>query len=150
MKRSPLKRKTELRRKRPKPRRVRAACTVRGCARPPKAASMCLTHCKRECDRLFSLAVRARGYCERCGSTERLQCSHIVSRRYLAVRWLRMNAEALCAKCHHFQHSWPLEAEAEVIGRIGQEDFDYLKRTALAGKGSPDYETILAELRRDM
>lgn len=51
---------------------------------------------------------------------------------------------------HRRAHSFPLEAEVEVIGRVGQESLDYLKRTALAGKGSPDYETILAELRRDM
>lgn len=145
VKRSPLKRKTSLRRKRSKPRSVRAACTVRGCSRPPKAASMCLTHCKRECDRLFSLRVRACGRCEHCKAQSGLQCAHLISRRYAAIRFDRTNAVALCARCHTYFTHRPLEWEVWCYARLGK-GFDLLKSRAL-GVTKPDYDAILRDLR---
>jgi hypothetical protein len=43
--------------------------------------------------------VRARGSCERCGTTENLQCAHIISRRYSQTRCRLDNAaNFVCGK----------------------------------------------------
>jgi 5-methylcytosine-specific restriction endonuclease McrA len=63
-------------------------------------------------DKDFSLRVRLRdGQCIRCGSKEMLQCSHVVSRKYMHTRWELTNAVTLCYRCHmHFWHTEPHEA----------------------------------------
>ena len=66
-------------------------------------------------DRLFSLRVRARGECQlaplfptiTCNGG--LQCCHVVSRRYKAVRWDERNALAGCAAHHLYGTHHPLE-----------------------------------------
>ena len=58
----------------------------------------------RKLDKEFSLYVRSRGVCQRCGTKDytKLQTSHIFSRRYLRVRFDKDNALCLCASCHFF------------------------------------------------
>lgn len=69
---------------------------------------------KGKADRLFSLLVREAGVCAACGwacpcpeaprhhtADCRLQCAHIISRRFSRTRCDLRNAVALCAKCHH-------------------------------------------------
>ena len=76
---------------------------------------MCKSHAKAEADRRFSLFIRERdGKCQRCGKTDQLQCAHIVSRRYLSVRWDELNARALCVGCHKWETEQPLASEAWV------------------------------------
>lgn len=72
----------------------------------------------RQADELFARFIRERdGHCQACGSTEYLQCAHIISRSYKAIRTHRMNAVALCRSCHvRFTHR-PLEWEDFVEGR---------------------------------
>ena len=72
--------------------------------RSPKANWM------RKADTAFSKFVRARdGRCLACGSTEFLQCAHIISRSYKAIRVDELNAVCLCRSCHlKFTHK-PLE-----------------------------------------
>lgn len=68
---------------------------------------------KRKCDTLFSKIIREAGKCDWCGRDGRqvqLQCSHVVSRKYLKLRWDENNANALCAGCHMRWHSHPIEA----------------------------------------
>lgn len=51
--------------------------------------------------KLHSKIVRERaGQCERCGSTDNLQCAHIISRTRSNTRTDLDNAWCLCAKCH--------------------------------------------------
>ena len=63
-------------------------------------------------DRAFSLYIRGRDkVCYDCGEPDPkvLQCAHIISRRYHAIRWSDDNAVALCRSCHmHYTHH-PLE-----------------------------------------
>jgi hypothetical protein len=101
------------------------------------------TDYKRWCDELFSLIVRSRGACERCGSQLNLQCSHIVSRGYLATRWNEMNALSACRGCHHWQHMNPLENE-EWLASIGIDTLK-LKHLALTHE-KPDYVATLTQL----
>src|SRR5262245_21738960 len=64
----------------------------------------CATHLA---DRLFAASVRYAGRCwaegyHRVACNGGLQCAHIFSRRYRALRWSHDNAVALCAGHHTF------------------------------------------------
>lgn len=65
-------------------------------------------------DTLFSKYVRQRdGYCQRCGKTENLQCSHVMPRTFISVRWNPDNAITLCYACHiYWWHKYPHDASA--------------------------------------
>ena len=64
-------------------------------------------------DDKMSREVRRVGKCERCGFVEpyklkgqahpknnRLEDSHIIPKRYMPTRWLRINHQCLCYMCH--------------------------------------------------
>jgi 5-methylcytosine-specific restriction endonuclease McrA len=116
---------------------------VKSRPKKPKPKKPKATDYKRWCDELFSLIVRSRGACERCGSQLNLQCSHIVSRGYLATRWNEMNALSACRGCHHWQHMNPLENE-EWLASIGIDTLK-LKHLALTHE-KPDYVATLTQL----
>lgn len=87
----------------------------------------------KKLDQLFSLWIRDRdGCCRRCGTTNRCQAAHIVSRRYRAVRWLPENCITLCVGCHHWWHMNPLEAELWIISEIGGATFASIRQKALS------------------
>lgn len=90
---------------------------------------------KAECTRLHSQIVRSRGRCENCGdgwraTGSKLECAHIISRRFSNTRTLVENAFCLCSRCHMRFTEWPLEFAAFVLERIGQDRYDYLHRVA--------------------
>lgn len=82
-------------------------------ARKPKASTL-----KNRATTLHSAYVRARdGGCVRCRvngavPSSKLECSHLVSRRYTATRTYEWNACALCSSCHRFLTEHPNEAVA--------------------------------------
>lgn len=150
VRRTPLKRTTPLRRRPARQRVVAIACVKRGCKRrPARGTDLCKTHARQECDRLFSLLVRAKnaGLCIRCGKPA-TDTSHVLSRRYLPVRWMLLNAELMCRGCHHWQHMHPIENELELAARIGPDTLAVLKEIALRGD-RPNYPVILASLRAE-
>jgi len=104
------------------------------------------TTLRRKADALFSLYVRRNGYCERCGATEGLQCSHYISRSYYAVRFNPLNAECLCMRCHKYLTEHPLQAEDRFALRVGPLVREELRRIAIAG-GAPDYLAVIADLK---
>lgn len=61
--------------------------------------------------RLHSKVIRMLGICERCGETdyERLQCAHIISRKYNSTRTDLRNAFCLCASCHAYFTDHPAD-----------------------------------------
>ena len=82
----------------------------------------------KENDKLFSLAVRSKGYCERCNKTENLQCAHIVGRGSLGLRWKYDNALCLCYACHiHWAHKEPIAFAKFVCEKKGQEIYAMLR-----------------------
>jgi 5-methylcytosine-specific restriction endonuclease McrA len=98
---------------------------------------------KGRCDDLFSLIIRSRGVCERCGETCacpdapgrhtracKLTTSHIVSRRYSATRTDVLNAQCLCYSCHRHFTDWPREFSHWITDSIGSELYDRLKSKA--------------------
>lgn len=76
--------------------------------------------------------VRARGRCERCGSTNQLECAHVISRRFSATRTDERNAWCLCSSCHRRLTLHPDEHMAFVGVTIGMDVFDELKTKALS------------------
>lgn len=68
----------------------------------------------RPLDVLYSKIIRARdGKCLHCGKTESLQCSHVLPRTFMSVRWDLDNAITLCFRCHiYWWHKYPHEAVA--------------------------------------
>ena len=103
---------------------------------------------RKECDRRFALAIKNRDNwtCQMCGSKTGIQCSHLISRRYHATRWLMGNAVAQCARCHLRSHMDPLMFDAWVEAKIGFEAFHELKILARKGVTWIDYEQVLASL----
>lgn len=85
---------------------------------------------KAKADVLFSKIIRSTGRCLRCGSTENLQCAHIISRKYSATRTDLRNAYCLCAKDHFYFTNWPREFSRFVTEHTGSELYDELKLKA--------------------
>lgn len=106
----------------------------RGCAKRdvPNVKLMTPSGMKIRADKMFSVAVRSKMACERCGESEyrKLQCAHIVSRRYLATRWAWDNAFCLCAGCHYWGHADPLGWIDYVEKMHGPNHLADLKRRA--------------------
>jgi 5-methylcytosine-specific restriction endonuclease McrA len=86
-------------------------------------------------DQLFSRYIRDRdGRCMGQGSgpacSGYLQCAHIISRRYRAIRWNEANAMALCQAHHTFWTHRPLEWQVWVFNHRGI-DYPRLRWRAL-------------------
>lgn len=86
---------------------------------------------KGKATRLHSLVVRARGRCERCGSTSGLQAAHIISRKFSATRTDERNAWCLCASCHRRLTDWPNEHVAFAVQTLGDDLYAELRAKAL-------------------
>ena len=104
-----------------------------------------------DADRLFSLLIRTRDdwTCKSCGRGQQqavMQCAHIVSRRYRAVRWNALNAVCLCSACHvgytHDPIGWEDWVEDHLPGRLTM-----LKHVARMGVVHVDYDDVCASLR---
>lgn len=107
---------------------------------------------KNKADKLFSQSVRARGVCQRCGRTPPavvLHCSHVMSRKYTAIRWDERNALCMCQGCHFWQHQNPAENALFLLEVVGETELDALRKEALAYTGTiskVDYESLVKEL----
>jgi hypothetical protein len=95
---------------------------------------------KAKATKLHSQVVRSRGVCARCGERDpaKLQCAHIIPRRYSATRCDPEAAWALCKGCHMRLTEHPDEHMALVEATIGLDRFWELKRTAEAGVKAND------------
>lgn len=103
---------------------------------------------KGKCDILFSKLIRSVGHCERCGTTEHLQCSHIMSRGYSWTRTMEDNAQSLCAKCHYHFTNNPIEFSKWVFATIGEAKYDFVRAIALHGVGQKfDWDAELIRLK---
>jgi len=103
---------------------------------------------KAKATKLHSQIIRSKGFCERCGRTENLQCAHIIRRTYSATRTDLSNAWVLCAKCHFHIDTNPDEFMVFVNDTVGMEKFSELKAKALAGVGKKvDWSAELERLK---
>ena len=108
-------------------------------------------------DRVFSKLVRERAgwRCERCGTqyephAQGLHCSHIFSRRCLALRWHPSNAVAHCYACHMWYGGNPILGAEWARGILGSDAVAELSRVfhQYIPIKSADKLEILANLER--
>lgn len=87
---------------------------------------------KAAATKLHSLIVRSRGRCERCGDTNysKLQCAHIIRRRYSSTRTDESAAWALCWTCHDRVDNHPDDFMLLVEQTIGLDAYFALKAKA--------------------
>lgn len=87
---------------------------------------------KKSLDILWSQLVKMRDrQCIRCGSSYRLQASHIFSRSQKSVRWDLDNGMSLCSGCHlFFWHKNPIEATEFIKNRLGEQKYEDLRLKA--------------------
>lgn len=102
---------------------------------------------QRDLDAMFSEIIRSRGRCELCGSRERLQCAHLISRAYRATRWDEDNAWCLCAADHTRYTHRPVEWAILLEQRLGERGVQKLRSRALQ-YGRPDYRLIAERLQK--
>lgn len=105
------------------------------------------TRARARCDAAFSLYIRARdGHCRKCGGLDRLQCAHIVVRRYLSVRWDPANAVCLCLVCHARFTASPAAWVLWVDDEFGAGYYVAIHRKAQE-RFHGDYERVEAEIK---
>lgn len=59
------------------------------------------------------VVIRDRNTCQRCGATaerSKIDWSHVVTRAAKSIRWVEWNSKALCAGCHKWWGSHPVDA----------------------------------------
>jgi len=98
----------------------------------------------RKLDKLFSLFIRKRGYCQRCGKTTNLHTSHVLPKgKYPSLRFHPNNAIALCLYDHlYWWHKNPIEAAAWFSGVFPEQHAWALEQKKRPGK-VPTKETVL-------
>lgn len=149
MKRTPLTRKPK--KVIPASRQRLPRCSVQRCTKIARIKGFCPSHALQEADRRFSLIVRSTGVCAAQGTlggvscNGGLQCAHLISRRYRAVRWWEQNAVALCAAHHKFGTEHPLEWDAWVSDLRGPITWASMKRSAIRDRG-PNLTDVLERL----
>ena len=85
---------------------------------------------KRKLDKMFSQFILGRDnrICLRCGRVDgKHDCSHIIPREILKLRWDKRNATCLCFRCHKLIfHKNPLLITKWLQSYIGNELCDQL------------------------
>lgn len=102
---------------------------------------------KGKCDVLASKITRAKGYCERCGTSEGLTTSHIIGRKYSATRTLEANLQCLCFRCHRRFTDFPREFSHWITESIGSEKYEELRAKAETIGTRFDWDAELLRLK---
>jgi 5-methylcytosine-specific restriction endonuclease McrA len=104
----------------------------------------------KKLDIVFSKYIRLRDKrCQRCGSEENLQNSHVVPRGNYALRWNEINCKALCIKCHiYYWHKDVLDAR-DWFANTFPDRVKYLQehRNDTAKYTLEDYITMYQDLK---
>ena len=99
------------------------------------------TGAKGKATRLHSEIIRSAGRCEICGSLERLQAAHIISRNYDATRTDLRNALVLCAGCHMGQSFFsPVEVSLCWLNKYSKRLYNELVKRAKSKHNKIDWD----------
>lgn len=98
------------------------------------------------------LVARDGEKCLRCGTTERLQMSHIYPKgRYRGMEYYADNLKFLCFPCHfHFWHKHPLEASEWLKRVVPKERLDKLRLMSQTYLGKFDWKLHKLLLEADL
>jgi len=119
-------------------------------ARPQKTDKQKLIN---KCDDLFSLIVRALGYCEVCHRSDiQLNGHHIKTRSIMILRYDFRNGCCLCVNCHEFSKDSVKNNPAKFLRWIQEhrpDDLKYVesKSELIAHYTILDYQEIYKELK---
>lgn len=81
----------------------------------------------KEADRVFSLFIRARDKkCVICGTTERLQNSHLIRRGKKSIRFDEKNCNTNCATHNYLHNIYPETYTQWFIKRYGLDEYEKL------------------------
>jgi len=114
-----------------------------------------IKHEKKELKSLIRqfILLRDGEKCRRCGTSEKLQCSHIYSvGAYKKLEFDTDNIVILCFKCHFlFWHKEPLAASEWIKTVVDKKILDRLKlRSQQTGKGMRDFKILKAMLSQQI
>lgn len=111
---------------------------------------------KGKATKLHAEVVRARGRCERCGSSWQLETAHIIRRNHvgdpdgISLRTNPDNAWCLCSSCHRLTEDEPhlfMELVDRTIGRDLYDEFVRLKHAPHRQWRDRDWEAECARLQ---
>ena len=102
----------------------------------------------KKLDTIFADLIKLPGKCHRCKSNYRLQCAHIISRRYQQVRWEVRNAVCLCSGCHMYFTYHPLEWELYINKSILAPSVYKALKTKALEYGKLNHKEILEGLQK--
>ena len=110
------------------------------------------TSLRKECDKLWSLIVRAKVACEVCGSPYYLNAHHIVGRSIYILRFDLRNGACLCVGHHKWNNLSAHENSPWFTKWMQQnrpDDLDYInsKSEIIAHYTLSDYEQIYQRLK---
>lgn len=106
------------------------------------------TGAKGKATKLHAQIVRARGFCQRCGRTDTLQCAHIISRSYSWTRTDETNAWCLCGTCHNETGVFPHLFMDLIDDTIGLDAYADLYAKARSGvRHKFDWDTEVERLK---
>ena len=96
------------------------------------------------------VTIRAKGKCEICSTTTRLNTHHYVGRRNRSTRYYILNGVLLCVKHHTFgkksAHSDPEWFRTQMLKKRGKAWLDDLNKQKEKIYNPHDYKKILKEL----
>ena len=88
----------------------------------------------KQLDKLWSAAVRKKGYCELCGRKPPevvLHAHHIYSRTHRSTRYDLDNSVCLCMGCHLYTAHKSVQEFSDWVGeKLGSEKLDALRKKA--------------------
>lgn len=108
-----------------------------------------VSYYKKRADELLSKLVREKQYCEWCGRTNgTFQCSHVVGRGNLALRYDILNVKCLCAWCHLRWHANPLESSRWFKSKYPQR-YEYLmaNKNKTIKRSIDDYKELIKNIK---
>ena len=112
------------------------------------------TQYRNKADRIFAQQIRGYGECEAAGfqfqCSNKLECCHIISRRYAWTRTFNdeqgnRNAVCLCSKHHRWFTANPVEWGQWVLNNIGADVYEVVLRRSQR-REKFDWESELARL----
>jgi len=112
--------------------------------------SKTLKQAKAKADKYFSKYIRLRDYnkpCVTCGSRDKKDCGHFLSRRFESVRFDEKNAHGQCLKCNRFEYGNQYEHSLKVDEFYGEGTAEELrlKSKMFCNRSKIDYEYIAQE-----
>jgi len=106
---------------------------------------------EERCDNLWAQIITKRGSCEKCGTSQNLQASHIFSKRKKSTRWNPENGFCLCLNHHLFWwHREPIEAFLWAEEMLGTEKIEELRKSSQQLAKGIDLDKIQTSLEREL